>query len=176
MARMYLVALATLITATTTPVWAQNYGGGSESLHIRSHTHFEERLTFSEQHGGSMQSYRPTRSVPRDILSIIFGFGANRPERQAVRHAQYCERGGQLGRLPNGEVACITAVRTGDPRIQTRRACPNGGYWGALPDEDQDVCITEEHEAGQLVTVHECPHGGHLGRIRGVNHEVCVLN
>lgn len=176
--RMFLAALAVLITAVMAPnAWAQTTGGGYR-VHERERIsiHFQERVSAFEQHGsrGWNQNYQPQRVVPRDILQIIFGFRANQRERQQVRHAEYCPRGGQLGRLPGGAVACILAVEAGDPTVRTRYDCPQGGRLGAVPGADHDVCITEEQGPGQVVTVQTCPEGRELGWVRGVDHQVCV--
>lgn len=178
MARMYLAALAAaLITAAmTTGASAQTYsgGGGRESVHIR----FEEHLRVFERHGstGRHQAYRPTRAVPRGIIQVVFGYNANHRRRQEIRHASFCSRGGRLGRLPHGEVACITGVELGDRTIRTQATCPAGGSLGAVPDVDHPVCITDHREAGRLVTVPSCPRGGRLGRVSGVDHPVCITD
>lgn len=166
----YLAIAAIFVTFAAAPASAQ-------TAHMRVSGHFEQHLRVFEQHGGGRyQAYQPPRLLPRAVLQIVLGRPAGHRERQALRRAGYCSRGGELGRLPGGAVACITAIERGDRAIQTRASCPNGGYLGSVPDVDHDVCVVEHQGAGELVTVQTCPRGGHLGRVPGVDHDVCILD
>ena len=76
-------------------------------------------------------------------MRVVLGFPAGHPRRRAIRQADYCTAGGELGRLPSGEVACILEVHRGDPTIHTMQVCDRGGHLGRVEGVNHEVCILD---------------------------------